>query len=139
MTLPGRWETTGRRRWTHPAADPSTARHLTHRCTKRPVNSPCVCVFGGGVTVLGGVTSVEGGADGVDAVAFGALTDRGVLEAETRRAALWVCRVQVEVAQFTPETGRSAQHNCFNPGKVRSLIRTHLSQLKPSTLSLQRH
>ena len=39
----------------------------------------------------------------MDAVAFGAVAHRRVLEAEAGRAALRVVGVQVEVAQLTPE------------------------------------
>jgi hypothetical protein len=54
-----------------------------------------------------GLTSVEGGGDCVNAVAFSALTDRGMLEAEARRATLRVLRVHVEVAQLTPKINHS--------------------------------
>lgn len=117
--------------------------------------------------LAGGVTSAKVRFDGVDAEAVGAVAHGRVLEAEAWRAALRVVLIQVKVTQLTPEGHKQQEHTCdvllhelhFNslhvngtcvggavrgrdcvwaPPCVGGAVR-HLSQLKPSTLSLQRH
>lgn len=76
---------------------------------------------------------------------FGAVAHGRVLEAEAGGAAQRVEMVQVEEAQLAPgQQVRSAAHSSKGGCGERRVcvsvcVDTDLSQLKPSTLSLQRH
>ena len=67
---------------------------------------------------------------------MGAVAHRRVMEAEAGGAAQRVLRVQVEVAQLTPKQQDTLRQGCLC---VCVCVKADLSQLKPSTLSLQRH
>lgn len=59
------------------------------------------------------LTPVEVGGDFVYAVALGAITHSGMLEAEAWSTSLRILGVQIEVAQFTPE---SKMQKCISNG-----------------------
>jgi len=56
------------------------------------------------LTIRWMLTPVEVGSDFVHAVALGAVTHSGMLEAEARSTSLRILGVHIEVAQFTPKS-----------------------------------
>lgn len=93
----------------------------------------------------GWITNLKGGGDVVNTVASSICAHRGMPEAEAGCAALRIRWVQIKKSRLASERneGSSISH-CFHPESdtLRTTVGerwSYLSQLKPSTLSLQTH